>query len=84
MKNQMKWRFPSPVPVLARFYENVQETTNMLSRDIDATVQSFYRAPPNFILPDLAARGDEEASGRFKPARIRKFLTPKQVKRNRP
>ncbi len=84
MKNQTKWRFPSPVPVFARFYENVQETTNMLSRDIDATVQSFYQAPPNFVLPDLAARGDEEASGLFKPAIIHKFPTPKKVARNKP
>ena len=82
MKNQKKWRFPSPGPVFARFYENVQETTSMLSRDIDATVQSFYQAPPIFVVPDLVARGDLE-TGIFGPASIHEFPGTNNAARDR-
>ena len=87
MKHRTNSRILEAFPTFARFCENVQETKNLFSRDIEATVQSFYQTSPDFVIPDLTAKdlpgrnrengGSNSGDARFKPAGVLEFSRKK-------
>ena len=73
MKNIANFSRLTNNSTLARLRNSLLETGDQFSRDIEATVQSFYQSSPRFVLPDLAEREALGADRPFQPAKVHPF-----------